>query len=161
MNLEEYLGLGIRLELGSHTFEAEEIKRFASKFDPQRFHMDEEAARQTVFGHLCASGWHTAAVWMRFNVAKPDNRADGGWTGEGNPPTFGPSPGIRNLKWMRPVYEGDTITYYRTGQSLRSHPGRTGWKLMTALAEGVSQDGAKVIEFTSNVLVHTGQEHQV
>ena len=69
MTLEEYLGVGLRLELGSHTFSAGEIRRFAGKYDPQPFHLDEDAAAKSVFGGLCASGWHTASMWMKLNIA--------------------------------------------------------------------------------------------
>lgn len=156
MTPEDYLGVGVRVELGSHTFDAEEIKRYASKYDPQRFHVDEDAAKNSVLGGLCASGWHTAAMWMRLNIAKRYESAETAWSGPGPRPTFGPSPGIRNLKWIRPVYADDTITYYRTGVGLRAHPRRTGWKILQVLAEGFNADGDKVIEFTSGVLVHTG-----
>src|SRR5579871_4910139 len=61
----EDLRVGTRTEVGSHTFTAEEIKAFAREFDPQPFHLDEEAAARSHFGALCASGWHTAAVCLR------------------------------------------------------------------------------------------------
>lgn len=156
MTPEEYLGVGVKIELGSHAFSAEEIKRYATKYDPQRFHVDEDAARQSVLGGLCASGWHTAATWMRLNIAKRYDAAAPAWDGPGPLPTFGPSPGIRDLKWIRPVYAGDTITYYRTGQALRAHPKRAGWQVLAVLAEGFNADGEKVIEFTSSVLIDTG-----
>ena len=106
MTLDDYLGVGRTVTLGSHRFEPEEIKTFARKFDPQPFHMDEKSAQNSVFGRLCASGWHTASMWMRYNVEK---RAEPAWSGPGPDPQFGPSPGFRNLKWLKPVYAGDTL----------------------------------------------------
>ena len=62
------INVGDRMELGTHTFTAEDIKTFAAQYDPQAFHMDEAAAAKSHFGALCASGWHTIAVWMRLRV---------------------------------------------------------------------------------------------
>ena len=74
MTLDEYFGIGTTTVLGSYRFDAEAIKEFARKYDPQPFHTDEEAARGSVFGRLCASGWHTAAVWMKLNLAHRGRR---------------------------------------------------------------------------------------
>ena len=68
MTLDEFFRIGTTVTLGSHTFEAEAIKAFARKYDPQVFHVDEEAAKKSVLGGLCASGWHTAATWMKLNL---------------------------------------------------------------------------------------------
>lgn len=151
MTLEEYLGIGVRLELGSHEFTAAEIRRFAAKYDPQPFHLDENAARHSVFGGLCASGWHTAAMWMRFNIETAYEEVATAWTGPY--PVFGPSPGIRDLKWLKPVYAGETITYFRTGLTLRPHPRRQDWWIHRVKAEGANAEGKGVIEFVSGVLV--------
>ena len=61
--------IGAQREFGSFTFTAEDIKRFAAQFDPQRFHLDEEEGRKSLFGGLAASGWHVAAVCMKLLVA--------------------------------------------------------------------------------------------
>src|SRR5258708_3999226 len=98
MTLDEFFRIGVTVTLRSHTFEAEAIKAFARKYDPQVFHVDEEAAKKSVFGGLCASGWHTAATWMKLSVQA---RMDAGWTGPGPVPEFGPSPGFKNLKWPK------------------------------------------------------------
>jgi acyl dehydratase len=92
------LKLGMRFNSGEATVSAEDIKRFASEFDPQPFHLDEAAARNTFFKGLAASGWHTAAIAMRLAVqARP----------------FGPHPllgaGVDDLRWMKPVRPGDTL----------------------------------------------------
>ena len=68
MKFFDDLVVGERYELGSHTFTADAIKIFARRFDPQPFHLDEAAAARSHFGALCASGWHTASVWMRLMV---------------------------------------------------------------------------------------------
>ena len=68
MKFFEDVVVGERFEVGRHTFTADNIKAFARRFDPQLFHLDEAAAARSHFGALCASGWHTAAVWMRLMV---------------------------------------------------------------------------------------------
>jgi acyl dehydratase len=64
----EDIEIGSRRELGSHTFTQDEIIAFAKKYDPQVFHIDPEAAKHSMFGGIIASGWHTAAMWMRLAV---------------------------------------------------------------------------------------------
>jgi acyl dehydratase len=77
----------------------EEVIDFASKYDPQPFHLDDEAAAQTYFGRLSASGWHTGAMMMRMMV---DDMKQHEQAGLG-------SPGIEDLRWLKPVYPGDTL----------------------------------------------------
>ncbi|MBN9073724.1 MAG: MaoC family dehydratase [Rhizobiales bacterium] len=154
MTLDDFFELGVTRTLGSHTFGAEEIKAFARKYDPQPFHLDEAAAERSILKGLCASGWHTVSMWMRHNLlsAQSERRA---WTGEGPEPVFGPSPGFENLKWLKPVYAGDTITYTRTNLAHRPMASRPGWRLLTMRCEGTNQNGEKVLEFDSAVLVKT------
>ncbi len=149
MTLDEFFEIGVVTPLGTHVFDAEGIKAFARKYDPQPFHLDEEAAKNSVFGGLCASGWQTASAWMKCNLATATKT----WTGEGPAPVFGPSPGITNLKWLKPVYAGETVSYSRTAISHRPMSSRPGWSLLTVRADGVDSTGAKVIEFDSAVLV--------
>ncbi|TIX94549.1 MAG: dehydratase, partial [Mesorhizobium sp.] len=111
MSLDEFFCIGVTVTLGSHTFEPEAIKAFARKYDPQIFHLDEEAAKKTVFGGLCASGWHTAATWMKLNLETGVEAGGVRWVGAGPAPEFGPSPGFKNLKWLKPVYAGETVTF--------------------------------------------------
>jgi acyl dehydratase len=93
------LKLGMRFKsAGEVTVTADDIKRFASEFDPQPFHLDETAAKDTAFKGLAASGWHTAAIAMRLAVqTRP----------------FGPHPllgaGVDDLRWMKPIRPGDTL----------------------------------------------------
>jgi len=153
--LDEFLQMGETIVTGSHRFEAEEIKAFARKFDPQPFHLDEEAARKSVFGGLCASGWHTTAIWMQINVRHMQAVGERPWTGDGPRPTFGPSPGFRKLRWLKPAYAGSTLTYSRRAMHLRSHTARPGWHILTSLCEAHDQAGDKVLEFESDVLLKT------
>ncbi|WP_137043553.1 MaoC family dehydratase [Pseudolabrys sp. FHR47] len=143
------LRVGDVLMTGSHTFNAEEIKSFATRFDPQLFHMDEDAAANSHFGALCASGWHTAAAWMRLMIDQQRETLDA-MTVRGEPiPQRGPALGLRDLKWLRPVYVGDTITYRSEVTELRVSNSRPGFGLLTLLTTGVNQDGAAVISFYS------------
>lgn len=150
MSIEAFLEIGVTRQLGAHLFTAEAIKAFAAKYDPQPFHLDEEAARRSLFGRLCASGWHTAATWMRYNMAHSPDAAI--WQGPGQRPVFGPSPGFRNLRWPRPVYAGETVTYTRTSVAHRPYTSRPGWLLLTGLAEGFCGD-EPVLSFETAVLV--------
>ncbi|WP_274627979.1 MaoC family dehydratase [Arvimicrobium flavum] len=155
MTLDDFLDIGVTRTLGSHTFQADEIKAFAAKYDPQPFHLDEAAAERSVFGRLCASGWHTAAMWMRHNLLSIE-RDKRPWTGEGPEPVFGPSPGFQNLKWLKPVYAGETVTYTRVNVSHRAMASRPGWRILSMTAAGYDSTGDKVLEFDSAVLVQTG-----
>lgn len=154
MSLDDYLKIGEPVTLGTHTFGAEEIKAFARKYDPQPFHVDEEAARRSVFGRLCASGWHSCSMWMKYNIAHSGGRLGGGpWHGEGPEPELGPSPGFSKLRWLKPVYAGDAITFKRTALKHRPVASRPGWRLLTILCEAENADGARVLEFESAVLM--------
>ena len=148
-SLDEFFEIGVTVPLGAHTFDAGSIKAFARKYDPQPFHTDEEAAKRSVFGGLCASGWQTAATWMRRNLETPGPS----WQGAGPTPVFGPSPGISNLKWLKPVFAGETVSFSRTAVSHRAMTSRPGWRMLIVRAEGVDSTGDKVIEFDSAVLV--------
>jgi len=154
--LDDFLQMGETIVIGSHRFEADEIKAFAQKFDPQPFHLDEEAARNSVFGGLCASGWHTVSVWMQVNLRHLEAVGERPWTGDGPRPAFGPSPGFRKLRWLKPVHAGSTLTYSRRAMHLRSHVARPGWNILTSLCEAHDQTGDKVLEFESDVLLKTG-----
>jgi acyl dehydratase len=152
MTLDEFFGIGVTTVLGSHTFEPEAIKAFARKYDPQPFHVSEEAAKRSVFGALCASGWHTAATWMKYNLLT-SVEDDKHWEGPEPRPEFGPSPGFKNLKWLKPVYAGETITFTRRGLNHRPVSSRPGWRLLNIRAEAFDSTGDKVLEFESAVMV--------
>ncbi|MEM6462401.1 MAG: MaoC family dehydratase [Pseudomonadota bacterium] len=151
----ENLMIGERLEIGRHSFTEEAIIAFATKYDPQPFHVDTEAARRSIYGALCASGWHTAAVWMRLNVDYQAAQAARLREEGKSPPVFGPSPGISNVKWFKPVYGGDTITYFNTVTAARMRPSKPDWGIVELHSEGVNQKGDPVIAFDNAVLIKT------
>ena len=99
---------GNRREIGRYTFTEDEIIRFARKYDPQIFHIDPEAAKASMFGGLIASGWHTAAVWMKLMIAWRDTETAGG----ARRMRAGVSPGFEDMKWLKPVRPGMTLTYF-------------------------------------------------
>lgn len=152
MRLLELYPVGTRLELGTVTFTAEDIIRFARTFDPQPFHTDPEAAKDYVFGGLCASGWHTCANWMKSFITFW-GRETARLQAEGiAPPKLGPSPGFSELCWLKPVHAGNSITYFMTSGEARLVHGRQRYILNSAIAEGVDQHGDTVLRFNSNVI---------
>ena len=154
MTLDDFFRLGVTVPVGTYTFTPEAIVAFARQFDPQPFQLSEETAQGSVFGRLCASGWHTAAAWMKCNLAAKSGAVR--WDGPGPEPEFGPSPGFRNLKWLKPVYAGETVSYTRTALEHRALASRPGWRVLTMRGEGFDSAGDKVIEFDSAVLVKVG-----
>jgi acyl dehydratase len=153
MKFYEDLAIGERADLGSHLFTAEEIKTFARAFDPQLFHVDDEAARQSHFGALCASGWHTAATWMRLMVLYRRREADA-LAARGEPvPALGPSPGFREMRWLKPVYAGDTISYSSEVVDKRASISRPAWGLVGFRNSGTNQHGETVVSFVSTAFV--------
>jgi acyl dehydratase len=91
--------VGQKFDLGSTSFTADEIEEFGRRYDPQSFHVDADAARQSMFGGLIASGWHVTAKLMRLFV---DNYVD--------QRTALGSPGVDEVRWLKPVRPGDTLT---------------------------------------------------
>ena len=145
--------VGDRFELGSYRFTAPDIKAFAARFDPQRFHMDEAEAAASHFGALCASGWHTAAVFMKLLVAYRKREAEAARR-RGEPvATVGPAPGFRNLKWQKPVYVDDTVTYASEVIELRPSNSKPRWGLITSRASGVNQRGETVMTFEATAFI--------
>jgi acyl dehydratase len=149
----EEIVVGAAETLGSFTFTREAIVAFAERYDPQPFHVDEAAARQTHFGRLAASGWHTSAVWMKCFVAANLRQREARLARGEAAPEIGPSPGFENLKWSRPVHAGDTITYASTITGKRRLNSRPGWGLVFSANTGTNQDGTTVFSFDGKVLV--------
>jgi acyl dehydratase len=140
-------------DFGSHVFSAEEIKRFASVYDPQRFHMDEEEAAKSLLGGLCASGWHTTAVMMKLMVRYFTKEAEAAIARGENAPTLGPSPGFDNLKWLKPVYAGDEIRYSGRIVDKRETQSRPGWGIISMEVNGLNQKDEAVFAYTGHVFV--------
>lgn len=153
MKYFEDLKVGAARTLGSYTFTAENIKRFARKYDPQPFHLDEEAAKNSLFGALCASGWHTGAACMRVMVDAEKRDAEQARARGEEVVSFGPSPGFKNLKWLKPVFVGDTITYSSEITGLRELASRSDYGLMHGLTIGVNQNGERVYQFESTAFI--------
>jgi acyl dehydratase len=150
--------VGDVLMTGRHVFNADEIKSFAARFDPQLFHIDEEEAARSHFGALCASGWHTASAWMRLFVDHRRAESDA-MRARGEPVAgSGPALGFRDLKWLKPVYVGDAIDYKSEVTQLRVSNSRPGWGLLTILTTGVNQNAAPVISFSSTTFVERRPE---
>lgn len=153
MKYLEDIQVGETFVLGRYTFGADEIKGFAGRFDPQLFHLDEEAAEASHFGALCASGWHTAAIWMRLMVEYRKRLVEQA-RARGEPiASTGPALGFRDLKWLKPVYVGDTIDYASEVTETRASGSRPGFGLMTIRSIGVNQNGEPVISFVSTTFV--------
>jgi acyl dehydratase len=122
-------------ELGTISTTAEEIKEFAGRYDPQPFHLDEEAARDSVFGALCASGWHTCALAMRLTVLNFLQESS----------SLG-SPGLDSLRWTKPVYPGDVLTLTHTILESKPMKKRPDVGLVNSRWDLVNQNGDKVLE---------------
>ena len=144
----EDLEVGAETEFGSYEVTREEVIEFASKYDPQPFHLSDEAAAKTHFGRIAASGWHTCAMTMaviaRYVVT--DQQAGLG------------SPGVDELRWLKPVYPGDTLTV--RGKIVEKTPSRSkpeigSFRTQTTVT---NQDDVPVMRFTSIVLMRRRTE---
>jgi acyl dehydratase len=149
----EDIALGDRMPVGAHTFKADEIKAFAARFDPQPFHLDENAAGRSHFGALCASGWHTAVAWMRLMVDSRRRQTEAA-RARGEPvAAMGPALGFRELKWMKPVFVDDTVDYTSEIIAARVSESRPGVGLISLRTTGINQHGEPVISFISTTFV--------
>lgn len=130
----EDLVVGETRDLGETTPTAEDIVAFARQFDPQPFHLDPEAARHSVFGALCASGWHTCSLAMRLMVTHFLHESS----------SLG-SPGLESLQWLKPVYPGDTLRLRHTITDKRPMRKRPDVGLVRTVWEMFNQHGDKVL----------------
>ncbi len=130
----EDMPVGSTRDLGTITPTAEEIVAFATQFDPQPFHLDEEAAKQSVFGGLCASGWHTCSMAMRLMVTNflLESSSQG-------------SPGLENIKWLKPVFPGDTLRLQHTVVESRPMTKRLDVGLVRTVWAMFNQRGEQVL----------------
>ena len=158
MKYFEDIRVGDVFEVGRYTFTADNIKAFATRFDPQSFHVDEAAAERSHFGGLVASGWHTAVAWMRLMIDYR-RRMDEAMRARGEPVAgIGPALGFRDLKWPKPVYAGDTIEYRSEVIEMRLSDSRPHAGLMTFRSTGVNQNGEPVISLVSITFVERRRE---
>lgn len=149
----EEIEAGLEAELGASHFTREAAIAFATAFDPQPFHLDDQAAALSHFGKLAVSGWHTGANWMKHYVAA-NERARARRAARGEPlPEHGPSPGFTAMRWPKPVHPGDTVTYGLRATAKRPLASRPRWGLAEMLGHGRNQAGELVFSFEAKVLV--------
>jgi acyl dehydratase len=153
MHFFEDIEIGQRRELGSFTFTAVLIKTFAAQFDPQRFHLDEEEGRKSLFGGLAASGWHVGSVCMKLLVADGQRQAAEAAARGEKLAVWGPSPGFRELRWIKPVLAGDTISYASEIVSMRTSEKRPEWGILEGRHTGTNQRGELVYSLLATAFV--------
>ncbi len=139
----EDLEVGQRASFGSYHVTREEVIDFASKYDMQPFHLSDEAAAKTHFGRLAASGWHTCAMTMAVIARRVVETEQAGLG----------SPGVDELRWLKPVYPGDTLHVRSTlveKTPSRSKPDIGSFRSQTTV---INQEGVPVLTFTSIVLI--------
>jgi len=143
MRYFEDLAVGEETYFGSYEVTREEVIEFAEKYDPQPFHLSDEHAAKTHFGRIAASGWHTCAMTMAV-IAR--HVVDDGQAGLG-------SPGIDELRWLKPVYPGDTL--YVRGKIVETRPSQSKPDIGSFRTETTvtNQDDVPVMRFTSIVLM--------
>jgi acyl dehydratase len=149
----EEIKIGMRREVGSFTFTAEGIKKFARQFDPQRFHLDEEEGRKSLFGGLAASGWHIGSVCMKLLVTDGQRLAKEAAARGEQVAIWGPSPGFRELRWIKPVLAGDTISFASEIESLRTSETRPEWGILQSRNTGTNQRGELVFSFLATAFL--------
>ena len=139
----EDLEIGAKQSFGRYEVTREEVVEFASKYDPQAFHLDDDAAAKTHFGRVSASGWHTCAMTMAMMVENMKNVKQAGLG----------SPGVDNLQWKKPVYPGDTLRVESEVISKRRSQSRREMGLFKSRAQIFNQNDEVVLEMTSNGLI--------
>ena len=153
MHFFDDIEIGARRDVGSFTFTAEAIKTFAAQFDPQAFHLDEEAGRNSLFGGLAASGWHVGCVCMKLLVADGQRLAREAAARGEEVAIWGPSPGFRELRWIRPVLAGDTISFQSVVETKRTSEKRPEWGILQARNTGANQRGEAVYSMLATAFV--------
>lgn len=143
MNYYEDIEVGAKQSFGRYEVTREEVTDFASKYDPQPFHLDDEAAAKTHFGRLSASGWHTCAMTMAMLVENMKSQTQAGLG----------SPGVDQLRWLRPVYPGDTLRCETEVIEKRRSKSRRDMGLFKSRIRVFNQDDTPVLEMTSNGLI--------
>lgn len=141
----ERFEIGQVQEFGAYEVTKEEIIEFASKYDAQFFHLDEEAAKESLFGGLCASGWHTCAMTMAMMVENLDK----------NGRSLG-SPGVDMLRWLKPVYPGEVLSVRMEVLELTPSKSKPIGFVKSKVTVS-NQDGVPVMEFISNGIFPRGE----
>jgi acyl dehydratase len=139
----EDLVIGSTQSYGNYEVTREEVLQFAKAYDPQAFHLDDEAAAQTHFGRISASGWHTCSMTMRMMV---ENMKDHKQAGLG-------SPGVDQLKWKKPVYPGDTLRVESELLEKRRSKSRPDMGIFKSSQRTLNQNDEVVLEMVSNGLI--------
>lgn len=142
----EDFDVGQQFTAGSVVLEKDHALRFAQAYDPQVFHVDEEAARGSFFGRLVVSGWQTAAVTMRLKTASDLGKVAGGLVGLG----------LESVKWPRPVYPGDTLRIVITITEKRPSQSKPTYGIVKYKVETLNQRGDLVMEMHTAVWVPRG-----
>jgi acyl dehydratase len=145
MRYFEDVEVGERSSFGHYPVTREEVVAFAGKYDPQPFHLSEEAAAATHFGRLSASGWHSCAMMMAMMVEHMKTRDEAGLG----------SPGIDELRWLRPVYPGDTLRCETEVLEKRRSASRPEMGLYKSRMTVFNQDDVAVMTFVSNGMIRT------
>ena len=145
MQYFEDIEVGAIARFGDYPVTREEVIAFAGKYDPQPFHLSDEAAAATHFGRLSASGWHTCAMTMAMLVAhlKANEQAALG------------SPGIDELRWRTPVYPGDRLRCETEVLDKRRSASRPEMGIYKSRMTVFNQDDVAVMTFVSNGLIAT------
>lgn len=145
MQFYEDLVVGEIHRFGAYAVTREEVIAFASKYDAQPFHLDDAAAAATHFGRLSASGWHTCAMTMAMLV---ERHRDTGHQGLG-------SPGVDDVRWLRPVYPGDTLSVETELLEKRRSATKPDRGIFRTATRVFNQDGVMVMSMTSRAMVST------
>ncbi len=145
MQYFEDIEVGRVARFGAYAVTREEVVAFAEKFDPQPFHLSDEAAAATHFGRLSASGWHTCAMTMAMLVEQLKDQEQAGLG----------SPGLDELRWIAPVYPGDTLRCESEVLSKRVSASRPEMGIYKSRMTVINQDDVVVMTFVSNGLIRT------
>lgn len=137
----ESFKVGQKQNFGAYKVTKNEIIEFAKKYDPQFFHLDEEAAKSSLFGGLCASGWHTCAMTMSMMVKQMNMHGR----------SLG-SPGIDNLRWLLPVCPGDTLSVEMEVTDTKPSNSRPEIGVVTSLVSVKNDKNNNVMQFICKVI---------
>lgn len=149
--------VGETWDVGTQTFTRDDILAFAHEWDPQPFHIDDAAAKASLFCGLAASGWHTGCHYVRLLVADRQ-RAEAALRAAGQPvPIYGPSPGFRNLRWIKPVMAGDTLDYRSHLSAKRDLPNHPTRGLLSMVTQARNQKGDIVFHYEGAIFAEKRQ----